>query len=291
MRRAAATRADAMRIWHQSFSDLDLVPVYSATLTRHAAQVLPTDDSVVLHGLRPGTYGRDYAPIHAIRHRYLEFLNESQVCEAALAAERAGYDAFALGCFYDPALRAARSLVDIPCVGLSETSMLVACSLGHRFGLVSLEAGQRAQHEDLARAYGLRERLAGVVAMQPPIDEYMLEVDADAARPLLDAFGEASARLVAMGAEVVIPGDGFLNEFVWRHGVREMHGAVVMDALGTLFHHARFMAGARVSLGLQVSRAGHYAKAPAAMLTAARAAVGARDLDEDAFSGRDARSR
>jgi hypothetical protein len=150
-----------MRIWHQSFSDLDRAPVYRATLARHAEAVMPAGDRVVLHGLRPGTYGNDFAPIHAIRRRYLECLNEAQVVEAALAAEREGYDAFALGCFYDPALRAARSLMDIPCFGLSETCMLVACSLGQRFGLVSLEASQRAQHEELARAYGLRERLAG----------------------------------------------------------------------------------------------------------------------------------
>jgi len=101
-----------MRIWHQSFSDLDLVPRYRATLREHANRVLPPGDTVELHGLRPGTYGRDFAPIHAIRHRYLEFLNEAQICEAALTAERAGYDAFPLGCFYDPAFRSALSLVD-----------------------------------------------------------------------------------------------------------------------------------------------------------------------------------
>ncbi len=274
-----------MRIWHQSFSDLDRVPIYQATLARHAAQVMPADSSVALHGLRPGTYGQDFAPIHAIRHRYLEYLNEAQVCEAALAAERAGYDAFALGCFYDPALRAARSLVDIPCVGLSETCMLVACSLGHRFGLVSLEDSQRAQHEELARAYGLRDRLAAVVPMQPPIDEYMLEIDGPAAQPMLDAFSHACRRLVDAGAEVVIPGDGFLNEFIWRHGVTTLHGAVVMDALGTLFRYGAFMAGARSALGLQVSRAGHYARPPAAMLDQARTAAGMRPMDEAEFSG------
>ncbi len=274
-----------MRIWHQSFSDLDRAPVYRATLARHAEAVMPAGDSVVLHGLRPGTYGGDFAPIHAIRHRYLEYLNEAQVVEAALAAEREGYGAFALGCFYDPALRAARSLVDIPCVGLSETCMLVACSLGQRFGLVSLEASQRVQHEELARAYGLRERLAGVVAMQPPIDEYSLEDGEETARPLLDAFDAACGRLVAMGAEVVIPGDGFLNEFVWRHGLRASHGAVVMDALGTLFRYAGFLAGARSALGLEVSRAGHYARPPAAMLAQARAAAGLSGMREDEFSG------
>src|SRR5260370_24062997 len=184
-----------MRIWHQSFSDLDLVPRYRATLREHANRVLPPGDAVELHGLRPGTYGRDFTPIHAIRHRYLEYLNEAQICEAALTAERAGYDAFALGCFYDPALRAARSLVDIPCVGLSETCMLVACLLGRSFGLVALEESQRAQHEELAHAYGLRERLAAVVTMRPPIEEYMLEADDDAMRPILAAFEQACRRL------------------------------------------------------------------------------------------------
>jgi len=280
---------DGMRIWHQSFSDLDLVPVYRATLQRHAVEVMPPGESVTLHGLRPGTYGRDFAPIHAIRHRCLEMLNEQQVVEAALAAERAGYDAFALGCFFDPALRACRSLVGIPCVGLSETCMLVACSLGHRFGLVSLEESQRAQHEELARAYGLRERLAGVLPMRPPIDEYMLEVDGTAARPLLEAFAAACERLVAMGAEVLIPGDGFLNEFVWRHGVRRLHGAPVMDSLGTLFRHAAFMAGARTALGLEVSRVCQYAKPPPGMLAQARAAAGLRPMEESDFSRGDGR--
>ena len=242
-------------------------------------------ESVVLHGLRPGTYGESFAPIHAIRHRYLEFLNEAQVCEAALAAERAGYDAFALGCFYDPALRSIRSLVDIPCVGLSETCMLVACSLGRRFGLVSLEAGQLAQHEELARAYGLEARLAGVVPMEPPIDEYMLEIGDEAARPMRECFAAACSRLVAMGAEVLIPGDGFLNEFVWRQGIKSLHGAVVMDALGTLFHYARLMAGLRSRLGVGVSRAGIYARPDPAMLEAGRRVAGVQAIDEGAFSG------
>src|SRR5689334_2252185 len=198
-----------MRIWHQSFSDLDRVPLYRTTLQRHAADVLPAGTSVTVHGLRPGTYGPDFAPIHAIRHRYLEFLNETQICEAALAAEHAGYDAFALGCFHDPALREARSLVDIPCVGLSETCMLVACSVGRRFGMVTLEESQRTRHEELAHGYGLKARLAGVVPMQPPIDEYMLEADDAQALPLLDAFTAACRRLVEMGAEVLIPADGF----------------------------------------------------------------------------------
>jgi Asp/Glu/hydantoin racemase len=164
--------------------------------------------------------------------------------------------------------------------------MLVACSLGRRFGLVSLEDSQRAQHLELASAYGLSDRLAAVVAMNPPIDEYMLEADDHATQPHVEAFARASADLVQAGAEVIIPGDGFLNELVWRRGITEMHGAIVLDSLGVLFRHAGFMAGLRQTMGIEVSRAGHYAKAPAAMLEQARQAADTRPMQEDEFSGR-----
>ena len=183
-----------MRIWHQSFSDLDRAPVYRETLAAHARKVLQPGVTVRVHGLKPGTYGDRYAPIHAIRYRYLEALNEAQICEAALVAEREGYDAFALGCFHDPALREARSLVDIPVVGLSESSMLVACSLARRFALVALNRDQQVQHEELAASYGLGARVAAVLPMEPGIDEYMLEADDATTAPIVEGFGAPAGR-------------------------------------------------------------------------------------------------
>ena len=44
--------------------------------------------------------------------------------------------------------------------------------------------------------------LAGVLPMRPPIDEYMLEVDGPAARPLLETFAAACERLVAARPEL-----------------------------------------------------------------------------------------
>ncbi|MYZ46248.1 aspartate/glutamate racemase family protein [Propylenella binzhouense] len=278
-----------MRIWHQSFTDLDRVPLYRRTLEAHGAAVLDAGDTVAVHGLRPGTYGDDFVPIDAIRHRYLEFLNEAQICEAALAAERAGYDAMAIGCFYDPALRMARSLVEIPVVGLSETCMLVACSLGSKFALVALNEDQRVQHEELAVAYGLERRMAGVVPMDPPIDEYVLEDEGEGAQAIEDGFRRACARAMAQGAEVIIPGDGVLNEFVYRRGLLQVEGATVMDSLGVLFRYAAFMAGTQAAMGLKVSRVRHYAMPGAGMLAHARAVAGAAALDESDFSGGPAR--
>jgi Asp/Glu/hydantoin racemase len=276
-----------MRIWHQSFTDLDLVPLYRRTLIEHASRVADQGTRIIVHGLRPGTYDRNIAPIDAIRYRYLEMINESQIVEAVFAAEREGYDAVALGCFYDPGLRAARSLTDIPVVSLSETCMLVACSLGRKFALIALNRDQQIQHEELAQVYGLERRLAAAVAMEPAIDEYTLEADEVAARPIIEGFHGACSRALNAGAEVIIPGDGVLNEFIWRRGLQRFQNATVMDSLGILFRYATFMAGARRTMGLQVSRVCHYARPLAAMLDHARRFAGLNPVEEAQFSGRE----
>ena len=113
----------------------------------------------------------------------------------------------------------------------------------------------------------------------------MLEADEAATAPIAAGFERACRRLLDAGAEVLIPGDGFLNEFVWRRRIAEVDGAPVLDALGVLFRHAAFMAGARARLGLGVSRRGHYARPSAAMLEQARARAGAMALGEEEFSG------
>jgi Asp/Glu/hydantoin racemase len=281
MKFAAGWAGMKMRIWHQSILDLDMAPVYRKSLEQHAALLGDSGVSVTVHGLKPGTYGRDFVPIDAIRHCYLEFLNQIQICEAALTAEREGYDAVAIGCFYDPALRQARSLVKIPVVGLSETCMLVACSFGHKFALVALNSDQQAQHAELAQAYGLEDRLAAVVAMDPPIDEYVLEREQSSLRPVIEGFERACRRAHEAGAEVIIPGDGVLNEFVWRQGIRRVADAPVMDALGVLFRYAEFM----VRVGLEVSRIQHYARPSGAMLEHARSFAGMTTIGENEFSG------
>lgn len=270
-----------MRIWHQSILDLNMAPVYRKSLEQHAALLANSGTNVTVHGLKPGTYGPDFVPIDAIRHRYLEFLNEIQICEAALTAEREGYDAVAIGCFYDPALRQARSLVEIPVVGLSETCMLVACSFGHKFALVALNRDQQAQHAELAQAYGLEHRLAGVVAMDPAIDEYVLEGEQGCLQAVTEGFERACRRGLEAGAEVIIPGDGVLNEFIWRQGIRRVADAPVIDALGVLFRYAEFM----VKIGLEVSRTQHYARPSGAMLEHARSFAGMSAIGEKEFSG------
>ncbi len=274
-----------MKIWHQSFTDLNEFPLYRETLQSHTDVVASSGVSVVVHGLRPGTYPPATAPMDVNSRAGLRLFSAIQVCEAAMAAQAAGYDAFALGCFFDPALHEARSLVDIPVVSLTETCMLAACSLGRKFAVISLTDFQKMLTEDLADQYGLSARLAGVVAMSPAVRLYDLEGSGAVIDSIKARFLAACQEALHLGAEVIIPGDGVLNEFLVRHQMLSVDGAVIMDALGVLFHHAAFFARARASGCLDVSRRLLYAKPLDPMLAHVRKFTGSLNRGEEEFSG------
>ncbi len=275
-----------MKIWHQSYTDLTVMPLYRKTLTEHAARVMGGEGTVVVHGLRPGTYAPGCAPIDAIRHRYVATMLETQICDAALIAEREGFDAMAIGCFFDPALRSARSLTNIPVMGLGETCALVSCSLGRKFGLVTLCADQSADYSDLMHAYGFDRRFAGAVAVEPAIDEFALEADEATAQAVEARFDAACATVIRQGADIIIPADGVLNEFLVRRGRLKAHGDVpVMDSLGVLFQHAAFFARIARTTGSGVSRRQLYTQPSAAMIDHVRGFASQRALAND-FSGK-----
>jgi len=278
-------KGQTMRIWHQSFTDLTVMPVYRRTLSEHAARVMGAEATVSVHGLRPGTYVPGCAPIDAIRHRYVATVQGLQVCDAAMVAEREGFDAVAIGCFFDPALREARSLVGIPVVALGESCALTACSLGRRFGLVTLCADQSEDYSDMLVAYGLERRYAGAVALDPPIDEFALEADEDTARAIEARFEAAAAKVIAQGAEIVIPADGVLNEFLVRRGRLQAQGGVpVMDSIGVLFQHAAYFVRLARATGLGVSRHQMHVRPTPEMVQHVRSFAGLGPLGHD-FSG------
>ena len=42
-----------MKIWHQGFVDFGKTPVYRESFEAHLAAVIPSEATVVLHGLKP----------------------------------------------------------------------------------------------------------------------------------------------------------------------------------------------------------------------------------------------
>jgi allantoin racemase len=68
--------------------------------------------------------------------------------------------AFAIACFSDPGLFAAREVTSKPVLGIAECGVLAALTLGQRFGVISILARSVPRHLRYIAAMGVRDRLA-----------------------------------------------------------------------------------------------------------------------------------
>jgi allantoin racemase len=114
-----------------------------------------------------------------------------------LADNIAGADAVLLAVSYDTALLAAREVLPVPVVGMTEASMHAACLLGTRFGLVTF--GTPAFYHDLVAECGLAGRLAGIRTINASaVDAYS---NPDGVDDLV--AGAAKALAAEAGAEAI----------------------------------------------------------------------------------------
>jgi len=261
-----------IRIWHQSFTDITRLPTYQAMLEAHARRVCLPDTEVSVHGVLPGTYPEGMNPIEATRFPWSNHVVAAQIAHNAALAQAEGYDAVVISCFFDPGLREARSLVDIPVVSMAETSLLLATSVGGRFGLIGLEQEQSFYLADLARRYGASERVVATVPVEPAITEEELEVMYAGGGDLLERVERAARRAIEQGADVIIPAEGVLNTSLVRRGVAEVDRVPLLDSYGLGLAYAEALARLQASVGLTVSHRGHYGS-PADSIAAHLASV------------------
>jgi allantoin racemase len=117
-------------------------------------------------------------------------------------AERDGIDAVVVDCMADPGVRPARELVRIPVLGPAETTMHLACLLGHRFSIVTTEARSVPEFENQATVAGLSDRLASVRWVDIPV----LELGADPDALLAALVDESVEAITTDGAHVIVFG-------------------------------------------------------------------------------------
>jgi Asp/Glu/hydantoin racemase len=74
-------------------------------------------------------------------------------------------DAYVIACFSDPGMHAAREATRKPVLGIMESGILTALTLGQRFGMISILPGSVARHLRAVGAMGLADRCAGDLAV------------------------------------------------------------------------------------------------------------------------------
>jgi len=117
-----------------------------------------------------------------------------------LAEKRGTFDAAIVAAFGDPGLGGARELFDFPVVGMAEAAMLVACTLGRSFAIVSFSKSLEPWFAEIVAWHGMTSRCA-VIRM---LDEAFKSIDAVQEEKEAKLIELANRTVKENGADVVI---------------------------------------------------------------------------------------
>jgi allantoin racemase len=213
-----------------------------------------------------------------VRSLYTELLNNLAIVENTVQAEREGFDAVVLGCWADP-LWEAREAVDIPVVGIGESAMLLALSLGYKFAVITVAPGVIPTIELDLRLYGLQDRAIPrpVRALDPPSDaELLLESVTDPHSRFIPNFERVARGCIEDGAEVIVVGCGYYGPILTMHGYNEVPGTgvPVLDCSAAGLKMAELLVDLAQSTGLNKSRALYFRSPDAQIVARVRRAHG-----------------
>lgn len=230
-----------MRIWFQKHTVAGRSPWLDRSYERHARDLGP-DTTVDFHTLPAEVY-QTRLPADLVRYGQLEVLFSWYFADRAVAAERAGYDAYVIGTSQDPGLAAARSLVSIPVLGYGQVAFEFLRSQGLRFGIVGFVPALEEILRANLTAYGCADLCVGFRYL--PQGRQVVEAGAppEAVAELRGAMDRAAVSLAGAGAQTIVPGEGIPNEMFCAQGVRTFGGLPFLDAdallLATAHLHAR----------------------------------------------------
>jgi len=179
-------------------------------------------------------------PIDVAFYRYLDHLASIMVYFAPANAEQEGFDAVGINCFEDPMLWQVRQALNIPVIGIGESSMLFATLMGYKFGIVHISPYNIPETEEHLVKYGLKDRCVGMRPIADWADTGAQDGLTDS-NLTIEAFITTARELIAAGAEVIIPGCSLMSPTVrlapgaekkYPNGLTEIDGVAIVDVLG-----------------------------------------------------------
>jgi len=177
---------------------------------------------------RAGTEIVTVSPISgplAIDNYYDEVTASVGVMEEIKKGLQEKFDGFIIACFTDPALRASREVSNVPVVGIGEASMLIACTIAHKFSILSMPKSSAASMQELLIRNGLESRCASIRLIDVPVSEIGNNLN-ETRKLLLHEALEAMKN----GAEAILLGcaglTGLDKEFEKELGIPTIDGVV-----------------------------------------------------------------
>ena len=188
------------KIWYQGATDRSVHGDYISRLEAHLKSVADPEFTGQFTGVNPPA---------STTHALTEYRIGAAIARNVVRAEREGYDAVAITHFQDAGLHEAKSAVDIPVLGLGETTLLYSCSLGRKLGLITINPAFIPWHEDQIIRYGLTQRVVGVRAVDAKVSDFMRAfATKEGYAELYPKFEREAKVLLDAGADVIVPAGG-----------------------------------------------------------------------------------
>ena len=209
-------------------SDLELTKLYNVLLETQLKSVKRSDTEIVKKYIDRGISSLEHYGYAGLR-----YLNDLEILKSMIQAEKDGYDAVISACWFDPAIEAAKQLLRIPVVGSAQSSMHLACLMGHKFAIVTSDQRYIPHMGELISRY----RMSDNVIDQKPIRSLTLSgleivncLHGDYTS-IIQNFQEIAKGCVEDGAEVVIIGCGLLSPLLSTSGIRYVEEAPIVDSI------------------------------------------------------------
>jgi allantoin racemase len=171
-------------------------------------------------------------PSH-VEYNAFEALMLPQLLRTVRWAEEEGYDATVIGCFYDPALRAAREITDrMVVVGPAQSALSIAGSLGERFSILVGRKKWIPEMAENVHRCGASKRVVSWRVLEMGVDDFQQDPAVTEGR----IMGEARKAVEQDGADVIIL--GCTAEFGFFQTVQDELGVPVIDATVAPLKHA-----------------------------------------------------
>jgi allantoin racemase len=192
-----------------------------------------------------------------LEYRYYEALVLVDILHLIREAERQGFDAAVIGCFYDVGLQDAREVAErMVVVAPCEACVHIAATLGDKFSII---VGRRKWIPEMMENvvhYGMKERLASFKSVDLGVLEFHQD-EKETARRFVEVGREAVEQ---DGAEVLVLGCtatyGFYRE------LQDELGVPVIDPMLASFKTAEFAADLKNQFGWTQSKVGGYESPP-----------------------------
>ena len=193
---------------------------------------------------------------------YGAFLNTTEVIEKVIRTVREGYDAVVICCYTDCGLQQLREVLDIPVVGLAESSMAIATMLGRKFAIIAPVKEFIPVYEQNLRVYGFENRTIQRQPIRPlnlPLDtsrfEQYMRYFTDPYSELIPQFESVAKSCVDDGAEVVIAGCGAIGPALTLADYATVGetGCPVIDPVSVAIKTAELLVDLRSTTGLSKS--------------------------------------